>query len=82
MKTVIWRDLGFRSAAQNCEAFHNLKVTGSYPASATTFISVTKRLHAALRGGFCVSRTRGSTVEAREKEIVRPTAQQKTMNLA
>ena len=49
---------------------------------ATKFICITKRLNAALRGGFCVSRTRGSTVEAREKEIMRATAQQKTMDLA
>ena len=61
---------------------HNLKVTGSNPVPATSFIHVTKRLRAALWGGFCVSKTRGSTVEAREKEIVRATAQQKTMNLA
>ena len=49
---------------------HNLKVVGSNPTPATNFIPVYKRLDAALRGGFCVSNTRGSTVEARGREVL------------
>ena len=52
------------------EAAHNRKVTGSNPVPATSFTRFTKRLHAALRGGFCVSKTRGSTVEARGREVL------------
>jgi len=50
---------------------HNLKVVGSNPTPATRFIRVIKRLCAALRGGVCVSSTRGSTVEARGREKAR-----------
>jgi len=35
---------------------------------------VIKCLNAALRGGVCVSKTRGSTVEAREREVLHATA--------
>jgi hypothetical protein len=57
---------------------HNLKVTGSNPVPATKSRRVTNRLQAALRGGFCVSKTRGSTVEARRREVLRGDAQPKT----
>ena len=49
---------------------HNLKVTGSNPVPATKFLRVIKRLSAALRGGLRVSKTRGSTVEARGREVL------------
>ncbi len=50
---------------------HNLKVTGSNPVPATKTYRVIKRLNAALRGGVRISTTRGSTVEARESEVLR-----------
>lgn len=49
---------------------HNLKVRGSNPLPATKIYRVVKRLRAALRGGVCVSTTRGSTVEARGNEVL------------
>ena len=49
---------------------HNLKVVGSNPTPATKILRVINRLSAALRGGVCVSNTRGSTVEARGSELV------------
>ena len=49
---------------------HNLKVVGSNPTPATNFLRVIKRLSAALRGGVCVSNIRGSTVEARGREVL------------
>ena len=49
---------------------HNLKVVGSNPTPATRLLHDIKRLSAALRGGVCVSNTRGSTVEARGAEIL------------
>src|SRR6056297_2305002 len=52
---------------------HNLKVVGSNPTPATNILRVFKRLSAALRGGVCVSNTRGSTVEARGAEVLRAT---------
>jgi hypothetical protein len=57
---------------------HNLKVTGSNPVPATNFLRATKRLHAALRGGLRVSKTRGSTVEASGREVLRGDAKPKT----
>ena len=50
---------------------HNLKVTGSNPVPATKKSRLIKRVHAALRGGVCVCKTRGSTVEARGCEVLR-----------
>ena len=50
---------------------HNLKVVGSNPTPATKKYRVVKRLSAALRGGVCVSSSRGSTVEARGDEVFR-----------
>ena len=61
---------------------HNLKVTGSNPVPATKKLRVIKRLHAALRGGVCVCKTRGSTVEARGREVLRADAQPKTTHSA
>lgn len=43
-------------------------------APATKFYRFIKRLNAALRGGVCVSTTRGSTVEARGAELLHITA--------
>ena len=48
-----------------------MKAAGSNPAPATRFSRVIKRLRAALRGAFCCSEIRGSTVEARGREILR-----------
>ena len=59
---------------------HNLKAAGSNPAPATKILRVIKRLSAALRGGVCVCKTRGSTVEARGREVLGKNA--KTHNLA
>ena len=53
---------------------HNLKVVGSNPTPATKKLHVIKRLNAVLRGGVCVSNTRGSTVEARGREFLRADA--------
>ena len=50
---------------------HNLKVVGSNPTPATKFTRHFKCLRAALAGGFLRSSTRGSTVEARGREILR-----------
>ena len=54
---------------------HNLKVTGSNPVPATKIFFVIKCLRAALRGGVCVSNTRGSTVEARGRARLQKNAQ-------
>ena len=50
---------------------HNLKVAGSNPAPATKKLRKIKILRAALRGGVCACAHRGSTVEARGREIMR-----------
>ena len=64
------------------DAAHNLKVAGSNPAPATKIPRGIKGLSAALRGGVCVSNTRGSTVEAREREVLRDDAQPETAHSA
>ena len=53
------------------EAAHNLKVTGSNPVPATKLQRVIKRLNAAPKGGVCACNIRGSTVEARGREVLR-----------
>ena len=60
---------------------HNLKVVGSNPTPATKFPNVIKRLSAALRGGVCVSATRGSTVEARGAEVLHVGAKTSSVRL-
>ena len=59
---------------------HNLKVTGSNPVPATKNSRVIKRLSAALRGGVCVCANRGSTVEARGKEVLRNQAHRRNQH--
>ena len=49
---------------------HNLKVVGSNPTPATKSAKLIKDLHAALRGGVCVSSACGSTVEASAGEVL------------
>ena len=50
---------------------HNLKVTGSNPVPATKYTTPYSSLRASLTGGFLRSTTRGSTVEARGREVLR-----------
>ena len=49
------RERSFRATSQNCDAAHNLKVTGSNPVPATRITAHIKRLNASLTGGVCVS---------------------------
>jgi hypothetical protein len=53
---------------------HNLKVTGSNPVPATKSLQYIKTLRPAKTRGFCMSKTRGSTVEARGGEVLHITA--------
>ena len=49
---------------------HNLKVTGSNPVPATKNTNDIRYLQSAPRGGVCVSKIRGSTVESRGREVL------------
>ena len=60
---------------------HNLKVVGSNPTPATSFIQRSQDVTSRPPGGVLLCATRGSTVEARRKETPRNQAHQKLSQL-